>query len=120
MTASDRQAHWQTVYQTKGEQQVSWSQQEPEPSLSLIEEFAGGPQASIIDVGGGASRLVDALRRRGYRAITVLDLSRAALGAAKLRLGGMQRRCGGSRQISRSGKGRAHLTSGTIAPPFIS
>ena len=88
MTASDRQAHWQTVYQTKGEQQVSWSQQEPEPSLSLIEEFAGGPQASIIDVGGGASRLVDALRRRGYRAITVLDLSRAALGAAKLRLGG--------------------------------
>jgi trans-aconitate methyltransferase len=87
MTTSDRQAHWQTVYQTKGEQQFSWSQQEPEPSLSLIEEFAGGPQACIIDIGAGASRLVDALRRRGYQAITVLDLSQAALGAAKLRLG---------------------------------
>jgi trans-aconitate methyltransferase len=87
MTTSDRQTHWQTVYQTKDERQFSWSQQQPEPSLSLIEEFADGPQASIIDIGGGASRLVDGLRRRGYQAITVLDLSQAALGAAKLRLG---------------------------------
>jgi SAM-dependent methyltransferase len=87
MTASDRRAHWQNVYLTKGEQQVSWSQQAPEPSLSLIEKFADGPRASIIDVGGGASRLVDALHRRGYEAVTVLDLSQAALDAAKRRLG---------------------------------
>jgi 2-polyprenyl-3-methyl-5-hydroxy-6-metoxy-1,4-benzoquinol methylase len=87
MTASDRQAHWQNVYLTKGEQQVSWTQPSPEPSLSLIEKFASHPHASIIDIGGGASRLVDALRRRGYEAVTVLDLSQAALDAAKQRLG---------------------------------
>ena len=87
MTASDRQAHWQNVYLTKGEQQVSWTQPSPEPSLSLIEKFAGGLHASIIDVGGGASLLVDALRQRGYEAITVLDVSQAALDAAKQRLG---------------------------------
>ena len=87
MTASDRQTHWQNVYLTKGEQQVSWTQHDPEPSLSLIEKFATGRDASIIDIGGGASRLVDVLRRRGYDAITVLDLSQAALDAAKQRLG---------------------------------
>jgi SAM-dependent methyltransferase len=87
MTASDRQAHWQDVYLTKGEQQVSWTQPSPEPSLSLIEKFAYGRNASIIDIGGGASRLVDALRQRGYDAITVLDLSQAALDAARQRLG---------------------------------
>jgi len=87
MTASDRKAHWQNVYLTRNEQQVSWTQQDPEPSLSLIERFAGSPRASIIDIGGGASRLVDALCQRGYEAITVLDLSQAALNAAKRRLG---------------------------------
>jgi SAM-dependent methyltransferase len=87
MTTVDRHAHWQNVYLTKGEQQVSWTQQEPEPSLSLIEKFAGGRGAAIIDIGGGASRLVDALSHRGYRAITVLDVSEAALKAAKDRLG---------------------------------
>jgi ubiquinone/menaquinone biosynthesis C-methylase UbiE len=87
MTASDRQAHWQNVYLTKGEQQVSWTQPSPEPSLSLIEKFASGLRAPIIDIGGGASRLVDALRQRGYAAVTVLDLSQAALDAAKQRLG---------------------------------
>lgn len=87
MTASDRQAHWQNVYLTKGEQQVSWTQTDPEPSLSLIERFASGQSASIIDIGGGASRLVDALRRRGYAAISVLDISEAALKAAQQRQG---------------------------------
>jgi len=87
MTATDRQAHWQNVYLTKGERQVSWEQASPQPSLCLIEKFAGGSRASIIDIGGGASRLVDALRQRGFDAITVLDLSQAALDAAKQRLG---------------------------------
>jgi SAM-dependent methyltransferase len=87
MTTSDRQMHWQNVYLTKGEQQVSWTQASPEPSLSLIERFAGGRNASIIDVGGGASRLVDGLRQRGYEALTVLDLSEAALEKAQERLG---------------------------------
>ena len=87
MTELDRQTHWQTVYQTKGEQQVSWSQPSPEPSLGLIEKFAPARTASIVDIGGGASRLVDALCGRGYRHVTVLDLSEAALQRAKARLG---------------------------------
>ena len=87
MIGLDRQAHWQNVYQTRGEQQVSWSQPLPEPSLGLIEKFAPERGASIVDIGGGAARLVDALRERGYRHITVLDLSDAALQSAKARLG---------------------------------
>ncbi len=87
MTEFDRQAHWQTVYQTRGERDVSWTQPSPEPSLGLIEKFAPGAGASIVDIGGGASRLVDALHERGYRSTTVLDLSEAALLSAKARLG---------------------------------
>ncbi|MBR0870481.1 class I SAM-dependent methyltransferase [Bradyrhizobium tropiciagri] len=87
MTASDRHSHWQNVYLTKGEQQVSWSQADPQPSLGLIEQVAGGRDASIIDIGGGASRLVDALLARGLHALTVLDLSEAALASARQRLG---------------------------------
>ncbi|OKO77206.1 class I SAM-dependent methyltransferase [Bradyrhizobium sp. NAS96.2] len=87
MTAYDRQSHWQTVYLTKGEQQVSWSQADPQPSLRLIESVAPGRDASIIDIGGGASRLVDALLARGFHDLTVLDLSEAALASARERIG---------------------------------
>ncbi|GEC53455.1 SAM-dependent methyltransferase [Bradyrhizobium japonicum] len=87
MTASDRQSHWQTVYLTKGEQQVSWSQADPQPSLRLIESIAPGRDASIIDIGGGASRLVDALLAGGFHDLTVLDLSEAALASARERIG---------------------------------
>ena len=87
MTELDRQSHWQKVYRDKGEQEVSWTQASPEPSLGLIERFAPSRQASIVDVGGGASRLVDALCERGYQAVTVLDLSEAALASARQRLG---------------------------------
>jgi SAM-dependent methyltransferase len=87
MSEPDRRSHWQNVYLSKGEQDVSWSQKDPQPSLGLIEKFASGLQAPIIDIGGGASRLVDALRRRGFAAVTVLDVSQAALEVAKHRLG---------------------------------
>jgi SAM-dependent methyltransferase len=87
MTKTDRQSHWQSVYLSKGEQEVSWSQPDPQPSLGLIEKFAHGTGASIVDIGGGASRLVDCLLHGGFREITVLDLSEAALEAAKHRLG---------------------------------
>jgi SAM-dependent methyltransferase len=87
VTASDRQSHWQNVYLTKGEQQVSWSQADPQPSLGLIESVAPGRDASIIDIGGGASRLVDALLARGFHDLTVLDLSEAALASARERIG---------------------------------
>jgi len=66
---------------------VSWSQPKPEPSLGLIERFALDREASIVDIGGGASRLVDGLRERGYENVTVLDLSEAAMQSAKDRLG---------------------------------
>jgi hypothetical protein len=87
MTASERQSHWQNVYLSKGEQQVSWTQRDAQPSLGLIEKYAGGRDASIVAIGSGASRLVDALVADGFAAITVLDLSEAALQATKTRLG---------------------------------
>ncbi|NPU65993.1 class I SAM-dependent methyltransferase [Bradyrhizobium sp. 83012] len=84
---TDRTAHWQTVYTTKTETEVSWHQDEPATSLRLIREAGAGPSSRIIDVGGGASRLVDALLTAGYGALTVLDISEAALAAARARLG---------------------------------
>jgi len=87
MSTPDRQSHWQNVYRSKGEQEVSWTQPDPEPSLGLILNYAPSVTASIVDIGGGASRLVDALAGRGYESLTVLDLSEAALQAAQQRLG---------------------------------
>jgi SAM-dependent methyltransferase len=87
MTAADRQSHWQNVYLRKGEQEVSWTQLDPQPSLGLIETYARDKHADIIDIGGGASQLVDALIHDGYDAVTVLDLSAVALDAAKARIG---------------------------------
>jgi 2-polyprenyl-3-methyl-5-hydroxy-6-metoxy-1,4-benzoquinol methylase len=81
------QAHWEDVYTRKGEREVSWFQENPAPSLELIAELGATPDAAIIDVGGGASRLVDNLIEKRFRNITVLDLSESALDAAKTRLG---------------------------------
>ena len=80
-------AHWEHVYATKPVDRVSWYQEHALQSLRLISDTGVGLDASIIDVGGGASTLVDDLLARGYRAITVLDLSATALAAAKARLG---------------------------------
>ncbi|NBU50849.1 MAG: class I SAM-dependent methyltransferase [Betaproteobacteria bacterium] len=87
MQPDDRKIHWETVYQEKSETQVSWFQESPALSLELISALTPAPEASIIDVGGGASRLVDELVMRGYGDVTVLDLSQAALQAAQARLG---------------------------------
>lgn len=87
MSTPQRQAHWQNVYQTKGEREVSWFQESPEISLDLIRATGVGPDGSIIDIGGGASRLVDALLDAGFISVTVLDLSEKALKASKARLG---------------------------------
>jgi SAM-dependent methyltransferase len=85
MNAS-RQAHWERVYTSKRENEVSWFQENPAPSLDLIAKAAATTVSSVIDVGGGASRLIDALVENGFRDVTVLDLSDAALMAAKARL----------------------------------
>jgi SAM-dependent methyltransferase len=87
MTDLTRQAHWQGVYQTKGERDVSWFEESPEISLDLIQATEIGPNASIIDIGGGASRLADVLLDRGFDNITVLDLSEKALATSRKRLG---------------------------------
>jgi SAM-dependent methyltransferase len=87
MQNDQRQQHWQNVYQSKGEHDVSWFQDTPTPSLELMDEIGVTPAASVIDIGGGASRLVDGLIARGHHDVTVLDLSDAALAAAKARLG---------------------------------
>jgi 2-polyprenyl-3-methyl-5-hydroxy-6-metoxy-1,4-benzoquinol methylase len=87
MSDVSRKTHWDRVYTTKGEREVSWFQENPVPSLELI-GLAGLPtDAAIIDIGGGASRLVDALAERKIGKITVLDLSAVALDAARERLG---------------------------------
>ena len=82
-----RQAHWEGVYTTKDETSVSWFQDHPAPSLDMIERAGATKDTAIIDIGGGASRLPDALLERGFRRVTVLDISQAALDVACLRLG---------------------------------
>ena len=87
MSTLERQAHWQNVYQTKDEQTVSWFQERPYISLDLIHATGVDTGAPIIDIGGGASRLVDALISEGFNAVSVLDLSEKALETSKARLG---------------------------------
>lgn len=82
-----RQSHWEGVYGAKGEDEVSWFQESPQPSLALIAELGLDPASPIVDVGGGASRLVDALLPMGFHALTVLDLSAKAMAASQARLG---------------------------------
>ena len=84
---TDRTAHWQAVYTTKAENEVSWFQDNPAISLRLIADAKASVDSRIIDIGCGASRLVDALLAQGFRSLTVLDISAAALDAAKARLG---------------------------------
>jgi SAM-dependent methyltransferase len=89
MQSESRQAHWQNVYTKKGENEVSWFQENPAPSLELIAQIGAPPASAILDIGGGASRLVDHLIDLGFQDVTVLDLSEAALEAAKARLGSL-------------------------------
>jgi 2-polyprenyl-3-methyl-5-hydroxy-6-metoxy-1,4-benzoquinol methylase len=80
-------AHWEKIYHTIAPDAVSWYSPHLETSLALIERAAGGCSASIIDVGGGASTLVDDLLGQGFENLTVLDISETALALAKTRLG---------------------------------
>jgi ubiquinone/menaquinone biosynthesis C-methylase UbiE len=83
----DRKQHWEQVYSTKASDSVSWFQEHAELSLRLIHNTGLGKDAAIIDVGGGASRLVDDLVDEGYTDLTVLDLSSTAITVARQRLG---------------------------------
>jgi ubiquinone/menaquinone biosynthesis C-methylase UbiE len=79
--------HWEKVYSTKAPEGVSWFQPHADMSMRLIRASGLGHGAAIIDVGGGASTLVDDLLDDGYRNVTVLDLSSAALAESRRRLG---------------------------------
>ena len=82
-----RKQHWENVYQTKKADQVSWFQPHLSKSLDFIVQSGIGLSASMIDVGGGASTLVDDLLEKGYSNISILDISGTALETSKKRLG---------------------------------
>ena len=83
----DRKEHWEQIYSAKGETGVSWYQREPRLSLGLIRAVAPAGGGRIIDIGGGASVLVDTLLDLPFEGIAVLDISETALGKARARLG---------------------------------
>ena len=87
--AFDPEAHWQTAYQTRDATTVSWFQPVPVQSLELIQATGVAETSPIIDVGGGASTLVDHLLAAGYSDLTVLDIAPAALERARSRLGAL-------------------------------
>lgn len=79
--------HWEGIYERKDSKEVSWYRAHLDVSLDLIRETGLSLDARIIDVGGGASTLVDDLLDLGYTKVSVLDISKAALEVAKTRLG---------------------------------
>ena len=83
----NKKIHWETVYNTKTPQEVSWTQKYPKTSIEFVKSFKIDSSKPIIDVGGGDSHLVDVLIKEGYTDITVLDISEKALLRAQERLG---------------------------------
>jgi SAM-dependent methyltransferase len=83
----DRQQHWNGVYTTKGDTDVSWFEPLPEISLRMIEAAGATTDTCVVDIGGGDSRLVDYLSARGLDCLAVLDVSGAALHRAQARVG---------------------------------
>jgi SAM-dependent methyltransferase len=92
MVESARKEHWDQVYSSRSEHDVSWYQPEPRLSLELIRAYAPAESGRIIDVGGGASTLVDRLLERSFARLAVLDLSDVALSRSIQRLGELARK----------------------------
>jgi len=84
--------HWDHVYESRPLTELSWFQCHPETSLRLIEAAASGPSSAVVDVGSGASELVDDLLARGFTDITLVDISRRALEKVGERIGNETRR----------------------------
>lgn len=82
-----KKQHWETVFTTKAENEVSWYQKEPQTSIQLIQACKVPKDAKIIDIGGGDSYLIDSLLELGYTNLFLLDISEAAIERAKKRLG---------------------------------
>jgi len=87
MKLPERKTHWDDVYNNKSPDDVSWFQQDPATSLRMISDTGVEFDAAIIDVGGGASVLVDRLLDEGYNNLSVLDISNSSLQHAQQRLG---------------------------------
>ena len=87
MKLTERKEHWNKIYSTRKLEEVSWYQPIPETSLKIIEGLNLGSGASILDIGGGDSFLVDHLIQEGYEDVNVLDVSERAIDRAKTRLG---------------------------------
>lgn len=85
--SNSRRQHWEQVYREKDAREVSWYQSRPEASLELIRLSGCEPDAPLIDIGGGASTLVDCLLESGYTDLTVLDIAEQPLVMAQQRLG---------------------------------
>ncbi|MED7666739.1 class I SAM-dependent methyltransferase [Pseudomonas moraviensis subsp. stanleyae] len=83
----ESKSHWEKVYREKEPDGVSWYQEHAERSLALIDKYRPQTDAQLIDVGAGASTLIDDLLRMGYQNLTVLDISAAGLNVARERLG---------------------------------
>ncbi len=83
----NRSQHWDAIYTTKAESELSWFEPTPTVSLRMIASAHLAPDACAIDIGGGESRLVDELLARGVRCLAVLDVSHAALERTRARLG---------------------------------
>ncbi|MDE3154263.1 MAG: class I SAM-dependent methyltransferase [Acidobacteriota bacterium] len=83
----DLKAHWEGVYGTKGEREVSWFEARPDVSLEMLAAAGVTRESCVLDVGGGDSRLIDDLAARGMDCLAVLDVSGAALHRARTRLG---------------------------------
>jgi SAM-dependent methyltransferase len=84
---SDKREHWETIFETKSEKEVSWFQEKPETSLQLIKACKLSLDAKIIDIGGGDSFLIDNLIDLGYTNLYLLDISENAINKVKARLG---------------------------------
>lgn len=87
MKSFDREGHWENIYKTRQLNEVGWYQEKPVTSLELIDYLEIPIHASIIDIGGGDSFLVDHLLDQGYTDITILDISQSAIERVKKRLG---------------------------------
>jgi hypothetical protein len=86
-TTMNRETHWDTVFSTKAENQMSWFEALPSVSLEMINAVGVAPQTCLIDVGGGESHLIDVLLARGLTCLAVLDVSKTAIQHARARLG---------------------------------
>lgn len=83
----NKKEHWENVFSTKKETEVSWYQQKPETSLKFFEKYSVPKNAKILEIGGGDSYLIDHLLEQGYENLTLLDISENAIEKIKKRLG---------------------------------